>query len=108
VSSAPIACASVLVSLFLSAPMALGTAHIHLLDTESFSDYSPPIELSGLGHATAAEEVLKRADLEMKQISRQGKTESASDDKTQKALKGKRLREPFRVQNCGLAKSGRN
>src|SRR5262249_7099617 len=43
VSSVPIACASVLVSLVLSAPIALGTAHIHLLDTESFSDYSPPM-----------------------------------------------------------------
>ena len=33
--------------------MVLGTAHIHLLDTEQFSDYSPPIELSGLGRAAA-------------------------------------------------------
>ncbi len=57
--------------------MALGTAHIQLLDTEPFSDYSPPIELSGFGRATAAEEVFERADSEMKEISRQGKTESA-------------------------------
>jgi hypothetical protein len=40
--------------------MALGTGHIHLLDTESFSDYSPPIELSGLGRAGAAEELFER------------------------------------------------
>jgi hypothetical protein len=69
VSSAPIACANVLVSLFLSAPMALGTDHIHLLDTELFSDYSPPIELSGFGRVSAAEETTE--------ISRLGKTESA-------------------------------
>ena len=61
-SSAPIACANVLVSLFLSAPMALGTGHIHLLDTESFSDYSPPIELSGFGSAGGAEELIREAD----------------------------------------------
>ena len=76
-SSAPIACANVLVSLFLSAPMALGTGHIHLLDTESFSDYSPPIELSGFGRAGAAEELFERADSETPEISRRGKTESA-------------------------------
>ena len=76
-SSAPIACADVLVSLFLSAPMALGTAHIHLLDTEPFSDYSPPIELSDFGRASAPEEVFERADSETTEISRQGKTESA-------------------------------
>jgi hypothetical protein len=57
--------------------MALGTGHIHLLDTESFSDYSPPIELSGFGRAGAAEEVLERADSETTEISRRGKTESA-------------------------------
>jgi RNA polymerase sigma-70 factor, ECF subfamily len=41
------ACANVRVSLFLSAPMALGTAHIRSLDTQQFSDYSPPIRRSG-------------------------------------------------------------
>ena len=77
-SSAPIACVNVLVSLFLSAPMALGTGHIHLLDTESFSDYSPPIELSGFGRGGAAEELFERADSETTEISRRGKTESVA------------------------------
>jgi len=76
VSSAPIACANVLVSLFLSAPMALGTGHIHLLDTESFSDYSPPIELSGFGRAGAAEELFERPTRNDGDF-RRGKTESA-------------------------------
>ena len=76
VSSAPIACVNVLLSLFLSAPMALGTAHIHLLDAKLFSDYSHPIEFSEFGRATIAEEVFERADPEMKEISRQSKTES--------------------------------
>jgi len=58
--------------------MALGTGHIHLLDTESFSDYGPPIELSGFGRAGAAEELFERADSETTEISGRGKTESAS------------------------------
>ena len=57
--------------------MALGTGHIHLLDIESFSDYRPPIELSGFGRASAAEELFERADSETTEISRRGKTESA-------------------------------
>jgi hypothetical protein len=40
--------------------MDLGTGHIHLLDTESFSDYSPPIELSDFGRAEAATELFER------------------------------------------------
>jgi len=56
--------------------MALGTAHIHLLDAKLFSDYSHPIEFSEFGRATIAEEVFERADPEMKEISRQSKTES--------------------------------
>jgi hypothetical protein len=42
--------------------MALGTGHIHLLDTELFSDYSPPIGLGGFGRAGAAEELIREAD----------------------------------------------
>jgi hypothetical protein len=59
--------------------MALGTGHIHLLDTESFSDYSPPIELGGFGRASDAEELFERADSKTTEISRRGKTGSALD-----------------------------
>jgi hypothetical protein len=66
--------------------MALGTAHIHLLDTEQFSDYSPPIELSGLVRATAAEEVIERADSQTKEICWRGKTESARQKEDSRKL----------------------
>jgi hypothetical protein len=56
--------------------MALGTAHIHLLDAKLFSDYSHPIESGEYGRATIAAEVFERADPEMKEISRQSKAES--------------------------------
>jgi hypothetical protein len=78
VSSAPIACANVLVSLFLSAPMALGTAHIHLLDTQLFSDYSPPIGGALLAVPLPQEEAFGRADSENKRDLTQGKTESVT------------------------------
>jgi len=36
--------------------MALGTAHIHLLDTKSFSDYSPPMRDRSVKHLVPAGE----------------------------------------------------
>jgi hypothetical protein len=79
VSSAPTACANVLVSLSLSAPMALGTAHIHLLDTKSFSDYSPPMRDRRLSISCPLEKeiIADGADLITKLIAID-KTESAT------------------------------
>lgn len=78
VSSVPIARASVSVSLFLSAPIALGTAHIHLLDTESFSDYSPPMEARGKAILLSGRpQSWERTTVSSNEWRRQGKTESA-------------------------------
>src|ERR1700677_4824027 len=77
VSSVPIACASVLVSLFLSAPIALGTAHIHLLDTESFSDYSPPMGARLKARLCSGRLQCGRNSWVNSECRGQGKTESA-------------------------------
>jgi hypothetical protein len=67
--------------------MALGTAHIHLLDTQSFSDYSPPIRDRRFSNSCPLEKEIVAGGGYSTTLIATGKTESVPEAGIPKCLK---------------------